>query len=390
MYDIIIAGGGPAGAVAAERAAQKGLSVLVLEKETYPRDKTCGGGVSQKALDAIQGINKELIECEIFRARIFMPDYQSFTGELDDRIAITVMRRDFDHWLINRAKDSGAQVHDNEPVKDIKFSKDYVEVVTPENGYQARMIVGSDGVNSVVARKSGIRTRWGSDISLCLETEVELDDALIAECVEAGTLEFYFRGPGSYGWVFPKRGRLSVGLGGPIPQMRGSREMFISFVKDISLQKKINLMDRITRINSNLIPLGGVNRTIHDERVILTGDAAGFVDPFLAEGLYYAIKSGEIAADIAALAVENNNFSREFLAGYVTKCDDAFGSDLKAARRFAKFAYGNIDRSLKILRSDKQMFLKYLETVRGDMTYADFNKWCVLRSPVTFLKLISG
>ncbi|RZN44019.1 MAG: FAD-dependent oxidoreductase [Methanosarcinales archaeon] len=53
MYDIIIAGGGPAGAVAAERAAQKGLSVLVLEKETYPRDKTCGGGVSQKALDAI-------------------------------------------------------------------------------------------------------------------------------------------------------------------------------------------------------------------------------------------------------------------------------------------------------------------------------------------------
>ncbi|MCK5109474.1 MAG: hypothetical protein KAR25_07260, partial [Methanosarcinales archaeon] len=80
----------------------------------------------------------------------------------------------------------------------------------------------------------------------------------------------------------------------------------------------------------------------------------------------------------------------EFLAGYVTKCDDAFGSDLKSARRFAKFAYGNIDRSLKILQSDKQMFLKYLKTVRGDMTYADFNKWCVMRSPVTFLKLISG
>ena len=66
MYDMIIAGGGPAGAVAAERAAKKGLSVLVLEKETYPRDKTCGGGVTQKALDAIGGIEKELIECEVF------------------------------------------------------------------------------------------------------------------------------------------------------------------------------------------------------------------------------------------------------------------------------------------------------------------------------------
>jgi geranylgeranyl reductase family protein len=390
MYDMIIAGGGPAGSIAARGAAKNGLSVLVLEKEAYPRDKTCGGGVSQKALDVIGEIDKGLIEREIFGVRIFLPDYQNFTGRLDGRIAITTMRRDLDHWLINRAEDSGAMVHDNEPVKDIKFSRDCVEVATPVNRYQSRMIVGSDGVNSTVARKSGIRTRWGSNIGLCLETEVELGETLVAECVETDTLEFYFRGPWSYGWVFPKRDRLSVGIGGPIPQMRGSREMFMSFVRDISLQKKIDLKDRITRINSYLIPLGGVSRRIHSERVILAGDAAGFVDPFLGEGLYYAVKSGEIAANVAALAVENDDFSQEFLAGYVTKCEDAFGSDLKAARRFAKFAYGNPDRSLKILRSDEQLFLEYLKTVRGDMTYADFNRWCVMRSPVTFLKLISG
>jgi len=390
MYDMIIAGGGPAGAIAAERAAKKGLSVLVLEKAVYPRDKTCGGGVSQKALDAIGGIDKGLIEREIFGAKIFLPDYQNFTGRLDGRIGVTTMRRDLDNWLINRAEDSGARVCDNEPVKDINFNRDYMEVVTPEDRYQARMIVGSDGVNSTVARKSGIRTRWGSELCLCLETEVEIGETLVAECVETDTLEFYFRGPWSYGWVFPKRDRLSVGIGGPIPQMRGSREMFMSFVRDISLQKKIDLEDRITRINSHLIPLGGVDRRIHGERVILAGDAAGFVDPFLGEGLYYAVKSGEIAADVAALAVENDDFSQEFLAGYVAKCEDAFGSDLKAARRFAKFAYGNPDRSLKILRSDRRLFLEYLRTVRGDRTYASFNRWCAMRSPVTFLKLISG
>ena len=164
----------------------------------------------------------------------------------------------------------------------------------------------------------------------------------------------------------------------------------MSFVEDISLQKKIDLKGRITLINSHLIPLGGVSRRVHGERVILAGDAAGFVDPFLAEGLYYAVKSGEIAADVAALAVENDDFSQEFLAGYVAKCEDAFGSDLKSARRFAKFAYGNPDRSLKILRSDERLFLEYLKTVRGDRTYASFNRWCAMRSPVTFLKLISG
>jgi flavin-dependent dehydrogenase len=174
MHDVIIAGGGPAGAIAAERAAKKGLSVLVLEKAEYPRDKTCGGGVSQKALDVIRGIDKGLIEREIFGAKIFLPDYQNFTGRAGSRVAVTTMRRKLDHWLINRAEDSGTRVRDNEPVKDIKFSKDHVEVATPKNRYQSRMIVGSDGVNSTVARKSGIRTRWGSEICLCLETEVEL------------------------------------------------------------------------------------------------------------------------------------------------------------------------------------------------------------------------
>ena len=237
------------------------------------------------------------------------------------------------------------------------------------------MVVGSDGVNSTVARKSGIRTRWGSNIGLCLETEIELGGALVAECAETDIGEFYFRGPWSYGWVFPKRDRLSVGLGGPIPRMRG---------------KKIDLKDRINRINSHLIPLGGISRSVHGERVILSGDAAGFVDPFLGEGLYYAMKSGEIAADVAALAVENDDFSRKFLAGYAAKCDNAFGSDLKSARRFAKFAYGNLDRFLNILRGDQRLFLEYLKVMRGDKTYASFNRWCAMRSPVTFLKLISG
>jgi flavin-dependent dehydrogenase len=80
MYDMIIAGGGPSGAIAAERAAKNGLSVLVLEKEAYPRDKTCGGGVSRKALDVIGEIDEGLIEREIFSVRIFLPDYQNFTG----------------------------------------------------------------------------------------------------------------------------------------------------------------------------------------------------------------------------------------------------------------------------------------------------------------------
>jgi flavin-dependent dehydrogenase len=120
MYDVIIAGGGPAGSIAAERACRGGLDVLMLEKAVYPRSKTCGGGVSQKALDVIGGIDNELIERETFGAHIFLPDYRNFAGTLDDRVAVMTRRENLDHWLAIRAEDAGAAVQDGEAVKDVK------------------------------------------------------------------------------------------------------------------------------------------------------------------------------------------------------------------------------------------------------------------------------
>lgn len=389
MYDVIIAGGGPAGSIAAHRAAKNGLNVLLLEKETYPRDKTCGGSVSQKALDVIGRIDKELIECEISGAKVFLPDHRNFTGILDDRIAITTLRKNLDHWLVNRAEDSGAVIHDDEAVKDIIFSKNYVEVITSGNEYRSGMVVGSDGVNSTVARKSGIRTHWGSNVGLCLESEVGLGETLIHECVGAGLLEFYFHVMGGYGWIFPKRDRISIGIGGMVTRLHKPKALFTGFVRDVSRQKNIDIESRITRINSHLIPAGGFDRRIHSGRVLLTGDAAGFVDPFLGEGLYYAVKSGEIAADVAADAVNSGDFSEKFLYRYALKCEKEFNHDLKFALKFANFSYNHSNLFLKILWKDKRLFLEYLKIVRGDRTYSDFNRWCVLRSPVTLLKLLS-
>jgi geranylgeranyl reductase family protein len=390
MYDMIIVGGGPAGSIAAERAARDGLSVLMLEKATYPRSKICGGGVSQKALDVIGGIDKELIEREAFGVRIFLPDYQNFAGTLNDRVAVMTRRENLDHWLARRAEDRGAVVQDDEAVKDVVFTKDCVEVVTSKNRYRSRMVIGSDGVNSMVARRSGIRTRWGDDIGRCLEAEVKLGENVVDECVGDRLVEFYFTGDRGYGWIFPKRDRISIGIGEFAPRVNDLKGSFSRFVRDVSIRKNIDIEGKITRINSYRIPAGGFPRRIHGDRVLLTGDAAGFVDPFLGEGIYYAMKSGEIAADVAAGAVESGDFSDRFLHEYVMRCEKEFNYDLKSALKFANFAYGHRDLFLKALWRDKRLFMEYLRTVRGDMTYTDFNRWCVLRSPVTLAKLIIG
>jgi geranylgeranyl reductase family protein len=390
MYDMIIVGGGPAGSIAAERSARDGLSVLMLEKAVYPRNKICGGAVSHKALDVIGGIDKELIERETFGARFFLPDYRNFAGTLNDRVAVMTRRENLDHWLARRAEDVGAVVQDDEAVKDVVFTKDCVEVVTSKNRYRSRMVIGSDGVNSTVARRSGIRTRWGDDISLCLEAEVKLGETMVEECVGDRLVELYFIGDRGYGWVFPKRDRISIGIGEFAARVHDLKESFSRFVRDVSIRKNIDIEGKITRINSYRIPAGGFPRRIHGDRVLLTGDAAGFVDPFLGEGIYYAMKSGEIAADVAAGAVESGDFSHRFLHEYVMRCEKEFNYDLKSALKFANFAYGHRDLFLKALWRDKRLFMEYLRTVRGDMTYTDFNRWCVRRSPVTLAKLIIG
>ncbi len=390
MYDVIIVGGGPAGSIAAERAARCGLDVLMLEKAVYPRSKICGGGVSKKALDVIGGLDKELIERETFGARIFLPDYRNFAGMLDDRVAVMTRRENLDQWLARRAEDAGAAVQDGEAVKDVLFNGDCVEVVTSKNRYRSRMVIGSDGVNSTVARRSGIRTRWGGDIGMCLEAEVKLGETVVEECVDDKLVEFYFIGDRGYGWVFPKRDHISIGIGEFAAQVHNMKGSFSRFVRDVSVQKNVDIEGRISGINSYRIPAGGYPRRIHGDRVLLTGDAAGFVDPFLGEGIYYAVKSGEIAADVAAGAVESGDFSERFLQEYVARCEKEFNHDLKSALKFANFAYGHRDLFLKAVWRDKKLFMSYMKTVRGDMTYTDFNRWCARRSPVTLAKLIIG
>ena len=390
MYDVIIAGGGPAGSIAAEKASRDGLDVLMLEKAVYPRNKICGGAVSQKALDVIGGVDKELIERETFGARIFLPDYRNFAGTIGDRVAVMTRRENLDHWLARRAEDRGAVVQDGEAVKDVLFNGDCVEAVTSKNQYRSRMIIGSDGVNSTVARRSGIRKRWGDDIGMCLEAEVKLGETGVGECVSDRLVEFYFIGDWGYGWVFPKRDRISIGIGELITRAHDLKGSFSRFVRDVSIQKNIDIEGRITQINSYRIPAGGFDRRIHGDRVLLIGDAAGFVDPFLGEGIYYAVKSGEIAADVAAGAVESGDFSERFLQEYVMRCEKEFNYDLKSALKFANFAYGHRDLFLKALWRDKGLFMEYLRTARGDRTYTEFNRWCARRSPVTLAKMFIG
>jgi geranylgeranyl reductase family protein len=300
--DVAIIGTGPGGGMAACRLAKTGLKVLVLEKSKLPRHKACGGALSLSVKKIIDWDFSSQIEVEVVAGKYFynytLPKKISLDSQKNspDKVspALMVNRRHFDYHLIERAVSLGkgnvtlwdgfrvAHVEENDNGVFIQGSNQ--EII------QADFLIAADGATSITAKCLGLNQKAG--LGLAVDAEVEVTSTVYEAEKQYATFNISFPANG-YSWIFPKADYLSCGVMSWTGQ-KGLSKAMNEFLEESFCPGSI----KSVRTLSHPIPLYNGERQIATRRVCLVGDAANLVDPFLGEGIKYALTSGALAGDI--------------------------------------------------------------------------------------------
>ncbi len=372
MYDVIVAGAGPAGSTCARTCAQRGLKTLLLDRDAFPRSKPCAGAVSEQALSYLDfPLPERVIEEECYGVRVHQ-NGRHVEVKRDRRFAVLVSRKNFDSLLAAKAVESGARFLTTEQVIDVRESTEQVEVVTRTASYPARYLVGADGIHSRVAL--ALRPPLSKDeMALALVTQAPAAEQEIKNRL-GKTLDLYFgAAPMGYGWLFPHRGYYSAGIAGLVSRFSKPREALTDLARALNVA--------LTDLQGHFIPFGGIRRTVAKGRTVLAGDAAGFADPFHGEGISHAILSGKLAAH-AIIGVEKNKKAPSSLASrYQRETEQRIRKNLRVALRMANLLdkYPGLFR--RIFFDHPEALQRFLDIPAGRMDYRHFQRWILVRLP---------
>jgi geranylgeranyl reductase family protein len=326
MFDCIIVGAGPAGGTAAYHLAKKGRSVLVLEKESLPRYKPCGGGVSPAVANWFDFDFSPAISLKVSSIRYTWNMGDPVEAELKTPEPIWMVRRDiFDHFLIQQAQKQGAELRDSTEVTGIEFKGGHWQVNTANGPVEGKYLIAADGAKGPMAKWLGFKER-----------KRRMGGALEAEAItkiENGHMAHFEFGmvKNGYIWNFPKADGYSIGIGtfrGGEPQ--NLREIVTEYSKTFGVDFK-----SIKQFGHPLCLWDG-DQTLHTQNALLAGEAACVVDPFTAEGIRPSIFSGHRASQAIDQALSGDINALE---NYTKVIAEQWGSDMVWAQRLAGVFY---------------------------------------------------
>ncbi len=324
QHDILIVGGGPAGSTLAWRLrnTEPPLSIGVLDKRDFPRDKVCAGWVTPAVIESLQ-----IDTGDYARGRTFQP-LRGFRiahmggREVEHRyegepVSYGIRRCEFDHYLLERSQ---ATLHLNEPFKSMR--REGSDWIVNER-YRTPLMIGAGGHFCPVARQLGAKLGSKEQVVAAQEIEFEMSPAQRAACqVDPEIPELYFcEDLKGYGWVFRKGDYLNIGLG---REDNHKLAEHVAAFRDYLIEHGRIPPDSPTRFHGHAYLLYlHAPRPLYDDGVLIIGDAAGLAYPQSGEGIRPAVESALMAAEVIRAAA--GDYRRERLATYADKLKARFG-----------------------------------------------------------------
>jgi geranylgeranyl reductase family protein len=395
--DVLVAGAGPAGAVAAETLARAGVSTLVVDRSTFPRNKPCGGGISMRALtrfpwlaDVIAGIDVNRIQ------RLHLEGPRDTTLEINDRepCVFLVRRVEFDGVLVERALAAGARLEAPFEITQAEQDADGVTVQSREGRrLRARWAVAADGVHSVLAKRLGVNARWPR-AHVALDMMEETPSATL-RAVRPDVLWVAYANAGldGYAYIFPKVHHVNVGIGCVLSHFdehvrQRPYEVQTAFVDSLVARGELVGDSDPTCFTPFLIPVGGPLSSTARGRVLFAGDAGGFVHAITAEGIYYAMVSGELAGR----AVLETAKRRPAATGsrYASLWRREIGPELRDAVRVQRYLFSTHERVARVVAgasASSTLTRLILDYFKGRTAYRTLRRRMMLKFPMTMVRL---
>lgn len=353
-FDVVVVGAGPAGSVTARKAAEQGLDVLLIERDqVIGVPVRCGEGVSNRIKQFVT-IDKRWICVEAKGANIYSPDSTRvvMAGEKMDEVGYVLDRPLFDRFLASNAARAGAEIRIKTEAYGIIKENGYVKGVNircaSENENKrvyADVVVGADGVESLVGRLADINTRLRpSDMCVCAEflmCDIEINKEYS---------EFFLGSevaPKGYAWIFPKGddyANVGVGISGDVS---GEGHHAIDYLK-VFAKNKFPTGKIIAEMCGAVPVCGPISESVADG-IVLVGDAAWQVNPLTGGGILYAMRAAEIAGGVVVKAVQENDLSKKRLSEYDRKWRSEFGERLEIGLKAKEFFFNLSDKDLNAL-----------------------------------------
>ncbi len=402
--DILIIGAGPAGAGTALFLAKQGISCVLTDKATFPRDKVCGDALSGKVVEVLKKLDPSYLE-ELNAHKKFLgswgvtfvsPNGESLRVPFGKREAqssspgFITKRLDFDQWLFQKAKNHPLiTTYESAEIRSYERAGEHIIAHSKDGAaFRTRLVIACDGAYSSFAKNiAGIKTEAAHN---CFGLRAYYSG--VSGLDSANFIELHFIKdvlPG-YLWIFPlPNGEANVGIGMRADKLN-KKKINLKKALEKAIRENNVLRERFSRaellgeVKLFGLPLGSLKRKLSGDNYMLCGDAAQLIDPFTGEGIGNALMSGHYAAIQAARCLKSNNFSEQFIQQYDQELYQRLWSEFQLSYRLQQLVNFPSLFNFVVRKANSNKALQ--ETI--SCMFEDMDMRARLKTPAFYFKLL--